>query len=213
LAFCRYTARLFTRTAIVSPCRSELAREKRQDTACWLNARVIVDDLREQARSYSGGGLDGSVALPLPEWGFAVGHRLVRRRSVFILPRGLPVAKKAASFAALGGLVFSTDAGRHCPDCRQPVDSCTCKQTLIPEGDGIARVRRESKGRGGKTVTTITGVPLAEEALKELATSLKKRCGTGGALKDGVIEIQGDHVELLLAELIKLGYKAKKSGG
>ena len=84
---------------------------------------------------------------------------------------------------------------------------------LIPEGDGIARVRRESKGRGGKTVTTITGVPLAEDALKELATTLKKRCGTGGALKDGVIEIQGDHVELLLAELIKLGYKAKKSGG
>ena len=110
------------------------------------------------------------------------------------------MAKKAASFAALGGLVFSTDAGRHCPDCRQPVDACTCKQTLIPEGDGIARVRRESKGRGGKTVTTITGVPLAEDALKELATTLKKRCGTGGALKDGIIEIQGDHVELLLAE-------------
>nr|WP_154220411.1 MULTISPECIES: translation initiation factor Sui1 [Pseudomonas] len=125
----------------------------------------------------------------------------------------MPVAKKAASFAALGGLVFSTDAGRHCPDCRQPVDACTCKQTLIPEGDGIARVRRESKGRGGKTVTTITGVPLAAEPLKELATVLKKRCGTGGALKDGIIEIQGDHVELLLAELIKLGYKAKKSGG
>ena len=100
------------------------------------------------------------------------------------------MAKKAASFAALGGLVFSTDAGRHCPDCRQPVDACTCKQTLIPEGDGIARVRRESKGRGGKTVTTITGVPLAEDALKELATTLKKRCGTGGALKDGIIEIQ-----------------------
>ena len=61
--------------------------------------------------------------------------------------------------------------------------------------------------------TTITGVPLAEDALKDLATSLKKRCGTGGALKDGVIEIQGDHVELLLAELIKHGFKAKKSGG
>ena len=157
--------------------------------------------------------MGGSVALPLPEWGFAVGNRLSVCRSVFVLTRGLPVAKKAASFSALGGLVFSTDAGRHCPDCRQPVDACTCKQTLIPEGDGIARVRRESKGRGGKTVTTITGVPLAEDALKELATTLKKRCGTGGALKDGVIEIQGDHVELLLAELIKLGYKAKKSGG
>lgn len=74
------------------------------------------------------------------------------------------MAKKAASFAALGGLVFSTDAGRHCPECSKPVDACICKQTVIPAGDGIARVRRESKGRGGKTVTTITGVPLAEDA-------------------------------------------------
>lgn len=123
------------------------------------------------------------------------------------------MAKKASSFSALGGLVFSTDAGRHCPDCSKPVDACICKQTLIPEGDGIARVRRESKGRGGKTVTTITGVPLPFDDLKELARTLKQRCGTGGALKDGIIEIQGDHVELLLAELLKQGFKAKKSGG
>lgn len=123
------------------------------------------------------------------------------------------MAKKAGSFAALGGLVFSTDAGRHCPACGQPVADCQCQKTVIPAGDGIARVRRESKGRGGKTVTTISGVPLAEEPLKELASTLKRRCGTGGALKDGVIEIQGDHVELLLAELTKLGFKAKKSGG
>ena len=123
------------------------------------------------------------------------------------------MAKKAASFAALGGLVFSTDAGRHCPDCRQPVDACICNKSMIPEGDGIARVRRESKGRGGKTVTTVTGVPLPEEALKELATTLKRRCGTGGALKGGVIEIQGDHVQTLLAELTKQGFNAKKSGG
>lgn len=123
------------------------------------------------------------------------------------------MAKKASSFAALGGLVYSTDAGRHCPDCGQPVGACTCKQQVIPEGDGIARVRRESKGRGGKTVTTVTGVPLPPDQLKELATTLKRRCGTGGALKDGVIEIQGDHVELLIAELIKQGFKAKKSGG
>ncbi len=123
------------------------------------------------------------------------------------------MAKKTSSFAGLGGLVFSTDAGRHCPDCSQPVDACTCSRTTIPEGDGIARVRRETKGRGGKTVTTIAGVPLAEEPLKELASALKKRCGCGGSLKDGVIEIQGDHVELLLAELIKRGFKAKKSGG
>lgn len=123
------------------------------------------------------------------------------------------MVKKASSFSALGGLVFSTDAGRHCPDCSKPVDACICKQSVIPEGDGIARVRRETKGRGGKTVTTITGVPLAEEPLKELASQLKRRCGCGGSLKDGVIEIQGDHVQLLLDELLKQGFKAKKSGG
>lgn len=123
------------------------------------------------------------------------------------------MVKKASSLSALGGLVYSTDSGRHCPDCGQPVGACICKQSQIPEGDGIARVRRESKGRGGKTVTTISGVPLAEEPLKKLASVLKKRCGCGGSLKDGVIEIQGDHVELLLAELIKHGFKAKKSGG
>ncbi|MCQ4348309.1 translation initiation factor Sui1 [Pseudomonas stutzeri] len=123
------------------------------------------------------------------------------------------MSKKASSFAALGGLVYSTDAGRHCPDCSRPLAECVCGQPVVPAGDGIARVRRESKGRGGKTVTTIAGVPLAGEALKELASALKKRCGTGGALKDGVIEIQGEHVELLIAELEKRGFRAKKSGG
>lgn len=123
------------------------------------------------------------------------------------------MSKKANSFAALGGLVYSTDSGRHCPDCGQPVAACICGQPQQPSGDGIARVRRETKGRGGKTVTTISGVPLVGEELKELASVLKKRCGCGGALKDGVIEIQGDHVELLLGELARRGFKAKKSGG
>ncbi|MDF3936547.1 translation initiation factor Sui1 [Pseudomonas citronellolis] len=123
------------------------------------------------------------------------------------------MVKKASSLSALGGLVYSTDTGRHCPDCNQPIGACVCKQSVVPAGDGIARVRRETKGRGGKTVTTVSGVPLAEDALKDLATALKKRCGTGGSLKDGVIEIQGDHVELLLEELAKRGFKAKKSGG
>lgn len=123
------------------------------------------------------------------------------------------MVKKASSLSALGGLVYSTDAGRHCPDCNQPIDACICKQSVVPAGDGIARVRRETKGRGGKTVTTVSGVPLAADPLKDLATALKKRCGTGGALKDGVIEIQGDHVDLLLEELLKRGFKAKKSGG
>lgn len=123
------------------------------------------------------------------------------------------MSKKMSSLAALGSLVYSTDAGRHCPDCSQPLAACTCGQPVVAAGDGIARVRRESKGRGGKTVTTISGVPLAGDELKALASALKKRCGTGGALKDGVIEIQGEHVELLIAELAQRGFRAKKSGG
>lgn len=123
------------------------------------------------------------------------------------------MSKKMSSLAALGGLVYSTDAGRHCPDCSQPLAACTCSQPVAVAGDGIARVRRESKGRGGKTVTTISGVPLAGDELKALASALKKRCGTGGALKDGVIEIQGEHVELLIVELARRGFRAKKSGG
>jgi translation initiation factor 1 len=123
------------------------------------------------------------------------------------------VVKKASSFSALGGLVYSTDGGRHCPACQKPLDACVCGQAERPAGDGIARVRRETKGRGGKTVTTVSGVPLAEPELKALASELKRRCGTGGALKDGVIEIQGDHVQLLLGELTRRGFKAKQAGG
>jgi translation initiation factor 1 len=75
------------------------------------------------------------------------------------------------------------------------------------------RVGREVAGRGGKGVSVITGLPLNEAALEALATQLKKACGAGGAAKDGRIEIQGDHRDRLVAELIKLGYDAKRSGG
>lgn len=123
------------------------------------------------------------------------------------------MAKKTTSLAGLGGLVYSTDKGRLCPGCGEAVEACRCGKDSLPAGDGIARVRRETKGRGGKTVTTVSGVPLAADDLKELASALKRRCGTGGALKDGVIEIQGDHVELLLGELTRRGFTARKSGG
>lgn len=83
----------------------------------------------------------------------------------------------------------------------------------MPAGDGIVRIRRETKGRGGKTVTAIAGLPLAEEALQNLAGELKRRCGCGGTIKDGKIEIQGDHADLLLAELQKRGYTVKRAGG
>lgn len=121
--------------------------------------------------------------------------------------------KNASSFSALSGLVYSTDNGRHCPDCAKPAAQCVCAAGPVNSGDGIARVRRESKGRGGKTVTTIQGLCLTLDELKTLTAALKKRCGCGGALKEGVIEIQGEHVELLLEELRKRGFSAKKSGG
>ncbi len=82
-----------------------------------------------------------------------------------------------------------------------------------PRGDGIVRVRRETQGRGGKTVTTVSGVPLADDALAVLAGELKRRCGTGGTAKDGVIEIQGDHRDRLVAELEQRGYTVKRAGG
>ena len=82
-----------------------------------------------------------------------------------------------------------------------------------PRGDGIVRVRRETQGRGGKTVTTVAGVGLAEEGLRELAGELKRRCGTGGSVKDYVIEIQGDHRDAVVAELERRGYTVKRAGG
>lgn len=114
----------------------------------------------------------------------------------------------------LGGLVYSTDAGRMCPGCRQPVAQCTCKSVqAVPSGDGIVRVSRETKGRGGKAVTLVKGVLLAEPELTQLGKQLKAACGTGGTVKDGVIEVQGDHVERVMEALRKLGHTVKRSGG
>ena len=111
-------------------------------------------------------------------------------------------------------LVYSSELGRICPSCGKPVKGCVCKKgATAPAGDGVVRIRRESKGRGGKTVLVITGLPLDAAALTALAGELKRRCGCGGTAKDGVIEIQGDHGDLLLEELVKRGYKAKRAGG
>ncbi len=123
------------------------------------------------------------------------------------------MAKSGKGMAALGGLVYSTERGRTCPVCRQPVAGCKCAVQALPDGDGIARVRRETKGRGGKTVTTVSGVLLPSEELKALAKKLKTRCGCGGAVKEGVIEIQGDHAELIRGWLIEQGFQAKRAGG
>lgn len=117
----------------------------------------------------------------------------------------------------LGGLVYSTEHGKTCPECRAPVDDCRCEDTSEQKRlaglDGIVRIRRETSGRKGKGVTTISGVPLPQAELKTLAKTLKQRCGTGGAVKDGIIEIQGDHRETLQQALTSLGYQVKLAGG
>jgi translation initiation factor 1 len=119
-------------------------------------------------------------------------------------------------------LVYSTGQGRLCPECGRPSGDCRCRRskpaqpaaTPVARGDGIVRVGRETKGRKGKGVTVVTGVPLGGEALEELATRLKKRCGCGGTVTAaGVIEIQGDNRDVLVAELGKLGYTVRRSGG
>lgn len=111
-------------------------------------------------------------------------------------------------------LVYSSDQGRLCPGYGKAQHACVCrKQENPPVGDGIVRVQRESKGRGGKTVTVVRGLSLDEDQLKALAGELKKRCGTGGTVRDWTIEIQGDHADLLVAELTRRGYRAKRAGG
>ncbi|WP_286237477.1 translation initiation factor Sui1 [Neptuniibacter halophilus] len=117
----------------------------------------------------------------------------------------------------LSGLVYSTEKGQLCPGCGEAIDACICAeledQQRLQGLDGIVRIRRETSGRKGKGVTTISGVPVAEAELKALLKKLKKSCGTGGALKDGTIEIQGDHREKLKAALEKEGFKVKLAGG
>lgn len=113
-----------------------------------------------------------------------------------------------------GGLVYSTDSGRMCPTCRQPIAQCTCRTAAPrPVGDGVVRVSRETKGRGGKGVTLIKGVPLDGDALTALGKQLRTTCGTGGTVKDRAIELQGDHCERAIELLKQRGWQVKRSGG
>lgn len=115
------------------------------------------------------------------------------------------------------GLVYTTGAGRICPDCRQPQARCTCSARRAAQpnqaGDGIVRVSRETKGRGGKAVTLVRGLRLDAEALAVLAKRLRTACGAGGTVKDGVLEVQGDHAERVIDCLQKDGWTVKRAGG
>ncbi|MEZ4278800.1 MAG: stress response translation initiation inhibitor YciH [Myxococcota bacterium] len=122
-------------------------------------------------------------------------------------------------------LVYSSEAGRICPACGRRVAACDCRgkgarariaardeAEAAKASDGIVRVGRSTKGRGGKVVTTVSGVPGGDAALKPLAAELKRSCGTGGSVKDGVIEIQGEHRDTLVRELEARGFKVKRAG-
>lgn len=123
-------------------------------------------------------------------------------------------------------LVYSSEHGRVCPACGKTESRCKCRgkgararikardeAAAAQASDGIVRVSRSTKGRKGKVVSLVTGVPLPAEDLHSLAGDLKRKCGSGGALKDGVIEIQGEHRDTLVAELEARGFTVKRAGG
>ncbi len=112
------------------------------------------------------------------------------------------------------GIVYSTEFGKVCPECGNPIKKCSCgKDGVGASNEGVVRIGRETKGRKGSGVSVITGVPLDNKDLKILATQLKQKCGTGGTVKSGTIEIQGDHRDLLKQELLNRGYTVTLSGG
>ena len=110
--------------------------------------------------------------------------------------------------------VYSTDLGRLCPDCHQPKPDCICRTQTRPSAvDGLVRVHREIKGRGGKPVSIIRGLTLNPLELKQLCQRLKKSCGVGGSLNGSEILIQGDQREKILTVLANEGIHALKGGG
>ncbi len=115
-------------------------------------------------------------------------------------------------------LVYSTESGRICPKCGKPARSCACKGKQVKsqgtvKADGIIRIRREKKGRKGKTVTTISGFMEGKDDLKQISKGLKNKCGSGGSIKDGIIIIQGDHRQTIQNELKGQGFTVKLAGG
>jgi translation initiation factor 1 len=113
------------------------------------------------------------------------------------------------------GVVYSTQHGRMCPNCGWPTARCACAKstTSAPAGDGTVRVSRETKGRKGKGVTLVRGVELPADELAALGKRLKQLCGSGGTVKDGVIEIQGDHRDTIVEALRESGLRVVRAGG
>ncbi|HED67144.1 MAG TPA: stress response translation initiation inhibitor YciH [Planctomycetes bacterium] len=116
-----------------------------------------------------------------------------------------------------GGFVYSTQHGKLCPGCGRPLAGCACErmrdEALRAAGDGVVRVARSTKGRKGSGVTVVSGLGLGGADLKALAKELKKKLGTGGAVKDGDLEFQGEQRDKLVALLEARGYRVRRSGG
>jgi translation initiation factor 1 len=115
-------------------------------------------------------------------------------------------------------VVYDSDVGRldRCSNCKRRLEACVCPSGTpgaLPRGDGIVRVSRDRKARRGKTVTVVAGLPGGPSALAEIATTLKKLCGSGGTVNGDTVEIQGDHRERIVAKLTELGHKVKLAGG
>lgn len=154
--------------------------------------RLLAAIAAVQSPSWSGSTQSGAVTCPGPR-------------------RSGPAALVRCDAMAL---VYSTDHGRTCPGCRQSLAACICKAARpIPAGDGIVRVSREKQGRGGKTVTVVRGLVLDAIALTTTGKQLRAACGAGGTAKDGVIEVQGDHVERVMAWLTQAGHQVRRAGG
>lgn len=109
-------------------------------------------------------------------------------------------------------IVYSTGQGRICPECNKPVSECPgkhAKKSPLPKGDGVVRIHLDTKGRKGKDVTLVSGILSSNDGLEKIARQLKQKCGAGGTVKEGVVEIQGDHRNLIAAELAKQGFRTK----
>jgi len=196
---------------LFGPAGGELIELPRQPVA-ELGEPVDFALLASDNRIERGDGvlLEGQLRLQIDHLGLQVVAVFAHHLPSFVDACINPIAESICFM----GLVYSTDKGRLCPQCAQPVADCRCKSRQpAVAGDGIVRIQRQIQGRGGKTVTVVSGLALADTELKALAKILKQRCGTGGAIKDGTIEIQGDHRETLRDALQQRGLTVKLSGG
>lgn len=121
--------------------------------------------------------------------------------------------KGLSGFAGLAGLVVKETPPASESDLAANVKAIAQAKADAQKAKDVVRVQRDAKGRGGKTVTVVTGISLPDKDLDALGKQLKGACGSGGTVKDGVIEVQGDHVDRVLALLVAQGYRAKRAGG